>query len=224
MDWGVFIITAGLFFFLVLIPIALIQAQILTKQYGPAQPLDSAPTAQGRLTCRSAKAPTLGRKLVFDYELSLTAVGGDLTGEYRYPPESSGKKAIYTGEVLLSYRGGQVRGRLRRKVVEGALSPVGGELMMGFPKESIMGRFSGPFEFAIEGETVRLLNTSNAHGSIAPDSRLSVSENEVIGWLAHPRGSWVVDVDVKHHGAAREAVLLAVLLVSNEILEFHHDR
>jgi hypothetical protein len=214
-----FFIIAIVIFLLIVIPLGLFQANQLAKTYGPEQQISGNPCAWGSLICESWKAPTIGGTLQFPYEVTLYAQGDALTGEYRYAQ----RKAVYSGQIFLTYRQGSVKGRLDGSVVEGKLSPDEADLTLGYPQGSLISFLNGPFAFRIAGEDVYFLNTDNSQDSIGATSKLTVEADRISGQLEHGRQSWVASVDVTYQGVPRELVTLALLLMSSAILSFHHD-
>lgn len=227
MNIGALLIVAGILFFVAGIPILLLRVKQLSRNYGPKEPARGNSRAGGTLLCRIKNAPALGKSPRFAYELNLKTEGDDFFGEYRYPPESDSQKTIYAGRVCWSARQGRIRGRLAgikdRKVLEGRLLSGKFDLERGFPKGSGLAFLNSPFQFRIEKDRVRFIKTDNGQGCIAPDSHLDIRDNAVSGRLIHSRESWMIDVDVVCKGAAPEWAVLAILLMGDDILDFHHD-
>jgi len=214
-----FFIIAIVIFLAIVIPLGLFHARQLAKTYGPAQQVSGPPCASGSLICESWKAPTIGGTLQFPYKVNLSAQGDALTGEYRYAQ----RKAVYSGQIFLSYRQGDVKGRLDGRIVEGKLSPDEANLVIGYPQGSLLSFMNGPFEFRLAGEDVYFLNTDNSQDSIGATSKLTVESDRISGRLEHGRQSWIANVDVTYQGVPRELVTLALLLISSALLSFHHD-
>jgi hypothetical protein len=205
--------------------ITIYQSIQLSKKYGPQRQIGGSPVLQGRLVCESWKAPTLGQKLEFPYEVKLYASGNNLTGEYYYTAARK-IKALYTGKIFLSANRGQVVGRFQggssNEAIEGKLSPREANLTVGFPKSSRLGFISRPFRFRIVNGQVVFANQSL---DIGKNSKLYVSENQITGRLVHYREAWIVNVDVSYSAelAQLELVVLALLLSGNFILSHHYD-
>lgn len=226
MDLGVLILIGGGFiFFLVFLPLALLYERRLKKRYGPKEQLPGPPRVRGTLVCKTWKAPTIGKKPTFVYKLNLSAAGDDLTGKYRYPPQTERKKPIYSGEVFLTYLQGYVKGRSDNKVVEGKLSPTQADLRLGFAKGSLLSFLNTPFRFSIAGERLRFFsNRGGRQDSIHPRSQLNIAKNKISGQLGYyPNETWLIEVDVAYRGVPPELVTLALLMVSNDIFELHHQ-
>lgn len=222
MTWLLIIISVSVILFILFIALALFQADRLKKGYGPQQPVDGSPCASGSLICRSWRAPTLGKKLEFAYHMTLQVAGDDLTGEYHYPPDPKRQKTIYSGEIFLTYSQGQLTGRSNH-VVTGKLTPQQADLRLGVPPDSWLSFLNGPVEFYIDEQTIRFVNTGNSQDVISRQSRLTITGDTIAGQLGHTRESWLVDVEVTYQEVAPELAAVAVILINNDILDFHHD-
>lgn len=223
MNWGALIVIVGLIFFLGVIPLAFLQASLLKKGYGPEQRSRGPLVMQGRLVCQNWKAPSLGKKLQFDYAASLTGQTEDFWGEYHYPSQNNGKRQpIYTGELFLTYHQGAIKGRSDRKVVQGELGQVQGNLQLGFPQRSLLGWMNSPFQFRIDGGNVLFLNTSKGNGAIGHGSKLTINERSIVGRLVDWKQAWVIEVDIQYRRVAPELIVLAILMMSNDIFTFHN--
>lgn len=222
MNWTVLIIVVGIIIFLGLIPLALLHSQQLKQGYGPKRQVYGPTVMQGSLVCKSWKAPTLGKQLQFDYGVSLLREDEDFWGEYHYPANRRDRKPIYTGEVLLTDHQGEVKGRSDKKVVEGQLSPKQGDFLLGYPKGSLLSWLNSSFQFQIEEKAVHFLNTSKGMGTIGHTSQLEIGEDTIVGRLVDSKKFWAIEVDVRYQGVAPEITVLVILLMSNDILEFHN--
>ena len=87
MNWGAIIITVSLVFFLGVIPLVLLQSQQRKKNYGPKRQTGGLKVMQGSFVCQNRKAPTLGKKLRFDYVVRILTEGDDFLGNYHYPSD-----------------------------------------------------------------------------------------------------------------------------------------
>ena len=222
MNWGAIIIIVGLVFFLGVIPLVLLQSQQRKKKYGPKRQTGGLKVMQGSLVCQNWKAPTLGKKLRFDYVVRILTESDNFWGNYHYPSDPSIRKPVYTGEVLLTASQGEIKGKTDQNVVEGQLNPHQGVFTLGFPRGSLLSWLNSPFQFGIKGQEVDFLNTSKGTGRIGRDSHLRIGEGSTVGRLEDWKGAWVMEVDVTYWEVAPEIVVLIILLMSNDIFEFHN--
>ncbi len=202
------------------------QGRRKSYKYGPPGPVGGVPSATGRLLCQALKAPILGKTPRVLYLMELSRKGAEITGRF-YPEEEAKRNKRYSGAVFLDYRQDRVYGRIvdsrNIKVVSGRLTPVSVDVTLGFPKESVLGFLRSAFQFGIQSGGVRFLLTDKNQGDIhREESRLAVKPDRISGKLVHYRESWLVDVEVAVAGVAPEAATLAVMLMVNDILRYHH--
>lgn len=230
MNIGIFVIL-GLILFFVVIPVILIRADRMSKKFGPQKLIGGNPCAQGELYWHSNKAPTIGGKMRFPYTMTLHRLGSSLTGKYQYNGNSKNpRRSIYSGEIYLSYRNGKILGRCysgnNTKVIEGNLCPTGGDFLLGFPKGSFLPQ--SPFRYSLVAREVRLMQTKGSHGYLDPKSKLflennPISGNTISGKLDDFREFGSLEIKVKFEETSPELIVLAILLMGNDILQFHYD-
>lgn len=205
------------------------------KGYGPPTQLRGDPCATGKLACFSYRAPTLGRSVSFDYDLTVTSKNGDVTGTFVYDKSASEfskslldieSSATYSGSLYLSFYRGHVRGRSLLgglQVCEGAVGPDGARLTRGQRKGGILGFLRGPYEYSARRGTISFDKTSQA-GCISSDSTLQIEDGRISGRVFHgPQKTWAIDVDVSFTGIKDEAIALVVILACDHILRAAHD-
>lgn len=194
--------------------------------YGPKVQVPGDPIATGTLVCVSANAPTLGRKLSFQYEFQLRADERHATATYEYRAKRRmTPDTVYNGELFLSFAGEHVKGRALMaglQSVEGTIDAKTTRLRRGQPKESLLSFLNGPFEYSIKQGRVFFENTIRA-GCIGRDSELRIDGDRISGRVYHgPQKTWAVEVDISYHDIASERMALAVILACNDILSVHH--
>jgi hypothetical protein len=207
--------------------ISLFRSFQLSKKYGPQRQIAGQPVLQGRLICESWKAPTLGRKLEFIYEVNLYASGNDLTGKYVQSAVSKIKPLyIGEGEIFLTYDRGHVEGRTGTRgaavVVEGDLNPRGANVSIGMPKGTLLGRMRNELQFRIVNNQIVFSKRSL---DIGKNSKLYVTDNRISGRLEHHTQAWILNVDTSYRSdqVASELAALVILTIGDSILSHHYD-
>ena len=220
MIWFVFIVI-GILLCIILLLIFL-RRQSASQLYGPPEQNPGENRADGKLVCTSWKAPTLGRTLQFEYGIQLTTQAEHTTALLRSPGDTN-KNPVYTREIFITRQGEHVIGRTDRKYFEGKLTSNSGELSVGYPSGSLLHFTNQPFQFRITQGQVEFLQTNTSQTVIHHNSRLAVENERIFGRLNHYRESWFVAVDVSFTAVPPEMMVLVVLLLANDTLDFHHD-
>ena len=216
---GFIFILIALILVVILLLIVLLWGQSQKRNYGPQQLLDGPSFCSGTLTFKSLNAPTLGKELNFDYTLMVTANNKEITGSYRYPADENQEK-IYGGQIFITKKNGTLVGRTDRKYFEGQLSHTQANLQTMYRAANI---FKAPFQFEINNGEVNFTNTANNQAVIDSNSQLTVTPAHIQGRILHTQESWVIGVDINYQNIAAELMTLIVLLLCNDILDYHHD-
>ena len=217
---GFIFILIALILVVILVLVLILWGQSQKKNYGPQALLDGPSFSSGTLSCKSWKAPTLGKQLSFDYTLKVTANNKEITGYYRYPIDEN-KNKIYDGQIFITKDNSNLIGRTDHKYFEGTLSQTNVDLQTMYRAAKI---FKAPFQFELINGQVNFINTDNSQTIINHDSQLTVTPDHIQGRVMHTRESWAVTVDITYQNIAPELMTLIVLLICNDILDFHHDR
>ena len=217
---GFIFILIAFILIVILVLVILLWGQIQKKDYGPHEALEGPSFCSGTLTCKNWKASTLGKPLNFNYALKITANNKEITGSYRYPVDEN-KKMIYSGQIFITRENGTLAGRTDRKFFEGTLSHSQANLQTMYHAARF---FKAPFQFELINGQVNFTNTDNSQTIINHNSQLAVTADHLQGRIIHSRESWVVAVDITYQNIAPEMMTLIVLLISNDILDYHHDR
>jgi len=225
MNSAVFVIVGGLPFFLLLIPAVIFRAKQMSTNYGPLKLFSGRPQSRGTLICTSVNAPTMGKKLRFNYNFDLIAHGNNLTG--CCTPVTSNGKTSWSVDVFMSRDEDTVKGRdvygANSKIFEGKLTVNEANLTRGFPKGSLLDRLNGPLQFRITNGIVRFSNVNNSQTGIASSSRLTIENSKISGQLIHYRESWQAAVELEYGDIPFEMAVLAIIIMSDDILSHHHD-
>jgi hypothetical protein len=217
---GLIFIFIAFILIVILVLVILLWGQTQKKNYGPQQLLDGPTFCSGSLSCKSWKAPTLGKQLQFDYKLEVTANNKEITGFYRYPIDEN-QKEIYSGQIFITKENGNLVGRTDRKYFEGSLTHDQADIQTMFRALPFA---KAPFQFRLINSTVDFTNTDNSQTIINHNSQLSVTADHIQGRVVHSQESWITVVDITYENMAPELMTLIVLLISNDILDFHHDK
>ena len=216
---GFIFILIALILVVILVLIVLLWGQFQKRNYGPQQLLDGPSFCNGTLTCKNWQTPTLGKQQIFDYTLMVIANNKEITGSYRYPVDEN-LDEIYGGKIFITKKNGNLVGRTDRKYFEGSLSHNRAELQTMYRAAKL---FKAPFQFELINGQVNFTNTDNNQNIIDHNSQLTISPEHIQGRILHSRESWVVAVDITYQNITEELMTLIVLLICNDILDYHHD-
>ncbi|MEL6361498.1 MAG: hypothetical protein AAFR21_10460 [Pseudomonadota bacterium] len=219
--FGVVLLFGVLFF-----EISQVDNKAIKNGYGPKLQISGAQSADGKLVCVNANAPTLNKSISFPYSFRLNSSKGNLTGAYKYKANRSKfHDTVYNGELFLSFNKDHVKGRTLMgglKTVDGVVDATKARLVRGHPKQSFLSFMNGPYEYSVHRGKVRFDKTTLA-GNISKESDLRIERDRISGRVFHgPQKTWAVDVDVRYNNITSEKAALAVILACNDILSVHH--